>query len=83
MLALLPEWPWGPESNRVRLSLCFVKNAGSTKVRSNFFFLSFKAATMSAATDKARYFLEKSVPELKEFEKKKLFSKVNSFERAY
>ncbi|KAJ5541091.1 RRNA processing protein Utp6 [Penicillium frequentans] len=30
---------------------------------------------MSAATDKARYFLEKSVPELKEFEKKKLFSK--------
>lgn len=37
---------------------------------------------MSAATDKARYFLEKSVPELKEFEKKKLFSKVNSPERA-
>ncbi|KAJ5647887.1 RRNA processing protein Utp6 [Penicillium lividum] len=30
---------------------------------------------MSAATDKARYFLEKSVPELKEFEKKKLFNK--------
>ncbi|KAJ5924581.1 RRNA processing protein Utp6 [Penicillium verhagenii] len=30
---------------------------------------------MSAATDKARYFLEKSVPELKEFEKKKLFTK--------
>ncbi|KAJ5723190.1 RNA-processing protein HAT helix [Penicillium malachiteum] len=30
---------------------------------------------MSAATDKARYFLEKSVPELKEYEQKKLFSK--------
>lgn len=31
---------------------------------------------MSAATDKARFFLEKSVPELKEYERKKLFSKV-------
>ncbi|GKZ32991.1 U3 snoRNP protein [Aspergillus brasiliensis] len=30
---------------------------------------------MSAATDKARFFLEKSVPELKEFERKKIFSK--------
>ena len=32
--------------------------------------------TMSNTTDKARFFLEKSVPELKEFEKKKIFSKV-------
>jgi U3 small nucleolar RNA-associated protein 6 len=31
---------------------------------------------MSAATDKARFFLEQSVPELKEYERKKLFSKV-------
>ncbi|EAU34943.1 conserved hypothetical protein [Aspergillus terreus NIH2624] len=30
---------------------------------------------MSAAADKARFFLEKSVPELKEFERKKIFSK--------
>ncbi|KAJ0424067.1 U3 small nucleolar RNA-associated protein 6-domain-containing protein [Aspergillus carlsbadensis] len=30
---------------------------------------------MSATTDKARFFLEKSVPELKEYEKKKIFSK--------
>ncbi|KAJ5266824.1 RRNA processing protein Utp6 [Penicillium angulare] len=30
---------------------------------------------MSAATDKARFYLEKSVPELKEYEQKKLFSK--------
>jgi U3 small nucleolar RNA-associated protein 6 len=33
---------------------------------------------MSAAADKARFFLEKSVPELKEFERKKIFSKVRS-----
>lgn len=31
---------------------------------------------MSAATDKARFFLEKSVPELKEYERKNIFSKV-------
>lgn len=31
---------------------------------------------MSAATDKARFYLEQSVPELKEYERKKLFSKV-------
>jgi len=31
---------------------------------------------MSAATDKARFFLEKSVPELKEYERKKIFTKV-------
>ncbi|KAF4762261.1 hypothetical protein N7455_002077 [Penicillium solitum] len=30
---------------------------------------------MSAATDKARFFLEKSVPELKEYERKKIFTK--------
>ncbi|KAJ5574143.1 RNA-processing protein HAT helix [Penicillium hispanicum] len=30
---------------------------------------------MSAATDKARFFLEKSVPELKDYERKKIFSK--------
>ncbi|KAL4945172.1 hypothetical protein BDV06DRAFT_48156 [Aspergillus oleicola] len=30
---------------------------------------------MSATADKARFFLEKSVPELKEYEKKKIFSK--------
>lgn len=31
---------------------------------------------MSAATDKARFFLEQSVPELKELEKKQIFTKV-------
>jgi hypothetical protein len=31
---------------------------------------------MSAATDKARFFLEKSVPELKDYERKKIFNKV-------
>ncbi|CAI7649054.1 unnamed protein product [Penicillium bialowiezense] len=30
---------------------------------------------MAAATDKARFFLEKSIPELKEYERKKLFTK--------
>jgi U3 small nucleolar RNA-associated protein 6 len=33
---------------------------------------------MSATADKARFFLEKSVPELKEYEKKKIFSKVTN-----
>ena len=33
---------------------------------------------MSNATDKARFYLEQSVPELKEYEKKKIFSKVSS-----
>lgn len=32
---------------------------------------------MAAATDKARFFLEKSVPELKEYERKKIFTKVS------
>lgn len=31
---------------------------------------------MSAATDKARFYLEQSIPELKEFERKEIFSKV-------
>lgn len=31
---------------------------------------------MSAATDKARFFLEQSVPELKEYERKNIFNKV-------
>lgn len=31
---------------------------------------------MAAAADKARFFLEQSVPELKEYEKKKIFGKV-------
>lgn len=35
---------------------------------------------MSAATDKARFYLEQSVPELKEYERKKLFSKVCAVE---
>ncbi|KAK5707131.1 U3 snoRNP protein, partial [Elasticomyces elasticus] len=30
---------------------------------------------MAAAADKARFFLEQSVPELKEYEKKKIFNK--------
>lgn len=34
---------------------------------------------MSAATDKARFFLEQSVPELKEYERKKIFNKVWAF----
>lgn len=34
---------------------------------------------MSNATDKARFYLEQSVPELKEYEKKKIFSKVASY----
>lgn len=32
---------------------------------------------MSSATDKARFYLEKSVPELKEYERKKIFNKVH------
>lgn len=32
---------------------------------------------MASVTDKARFYLEKSVPELKEYERKKIFSKVN------
>lgn len=32
---------------------------------------------MSAATDKSRFYLEQSVPELKEYERKKIFSKVS------
>jgi U3 small nucleolar RNA-associated protein 6 len=32
---------------------------------------------MSAATDKARFFLEKSVPELKEYERKGIFTKAS------
>lgn len=31
---------------------------------------------MSAATDKARFYLEQSIPELKEYERKEIFSKV-------
>lgn len=31
---------------------------------------------MSAATDKSRFYLEQSVPELKEYERKEIFSKV-------
>ena len=31
---------------------------------------------MAAAADKARFFLEQSVPELKDYEKKKIFGKV-------
>ena len=43
----------------------------------NFFSsLKITTSTMSAATDKARFFLEQSVPELKEYERKKLFTKV-------
>jgi hypothetical protein len=44
------------------------------------FFSSLKitTSTMSAATDKARFFLEQSVPELKEYERKKLFTKVGT-----
>lgn len=46
----------------------------------NFFFFPedqrSPTSTMSAATDKARFFLEQSVPELKEYERKKLFTKV-------
>jgi hypothetical protein len=37
----------------------------------------FPTATMSAATDKARFFLEKSVPELKEYESKGIFTKAS------
>jgi U3 small nucleolar RNA-associated protein 6 len=31
---------------------------------------------MAGVSDKARFYLEKSVPELKEYEEKKIFSKV-------
>lgn len=33
---------------------------------------------MSAASDKVRFYLEQSVPELREYERKKIFSKVSS-----
>lgn len=38
--------------------------------------LDCRTINMAAATDKARFFLEQSVPELKEYEKKKIFNKV-------
>lgn len=51
-------------------------NAGC---RQHFFSsLKITTSTMSAATDKARFFLEQSVPELKEYERKKIFTKVGS-----
>ena len=34
---------------------------------------------MSAASDKARFYVEQFVPELKEYEQKKLFGKVSGF----
>ena len=33
--------------------------------------------TMAGASDKARFYLEQSVPELQELERKKIFTKVN------
>lgn len=33
---------------------------------------------MSAATDKSRFYLEQSVPELKEYERKQIFSKART-----
>ncbi len=33
---------------------------------------------MSGSSDKARFFLEQSVPELKEYERKKIFSSVRA-----
>lgn len=45
-------------------------------VPTTFFSHLFSSPAMSAATDKARFYLEQSVPELKEYERKKLFSKV-------
>jgi hypothetical protein len=33
---------------------------------------------MAGASDKARFFLEQSIPELKEYERKKIFSSVCS-----
>jgi U3 small nucleolar RNA-associated protein 6 len=33
---------------------------------------------MAGASDKARFYLEQSVPELREYEKKKIFSKVRT-----
>lgn len=47
-----------------------------------FFCFTFTTPAMSAATDKARFYLEQSVPELKEYERKKLFSKVCAVEQA-
>jgi U3 small nucleolar RNA-associated protein 6 len=34
-------------------------------------------AIMAGASDKARFYLEQSVPELREFERKKVFTKVS------
>lgn len=60
-----------------------IKAGGRTVPRQNpnYFFPSCwrfipRVATMSAATDKARFYLEQSVPELKEYERKEIFSKV-------
>lgn len=33
---------------------------------------------MSGASDKARFYMEQAVPQLREFEEKKIFSKVRS-----
>lgn len=66
--------PW-PGSNPIGSGgpRCFV-NAGCRPL----FFLPLQSAAMSAATDKARFFLEQSVPELKEYERKNIFSKVET-----
>ena len=38
---------------------------------------------MSGASDKARFYLEQSVPELKEYEKKKIFTTGTSIDLPY
>lgn len=35
---------------------------------------------MAGASDKARFYLERAVPQLQEFEQKKIFSKVREFD---
>lgn len=67
----------GKATNPIRLSLAPGVGGLSMRDADHFFFcLLSSPPAMSAATDKARFYLEQSVPELKEYERKKLFSKV-------
>jgi hypothetical protein len=41
--------------------------------------LSNSISTMSGVSDKARFYLEQAIPQLQEFEQKKIFTKVRQF----
>lgn len=66
----------GKVTNPIGLSLAPGVGGLSMRDADHFFLCLSSPPAMSAATDKARFYLEQSVPELKEYERKKLFSKV-------